>query len=126
MTFTRAAARFREDMDFERLLGAIRLRHRGDADEGILMDVGECRLRDAAHLGIVREMDSDGGTLAGLDLERVAVDLFDRAAHACRSLRRSGANRQQKRQSGGAEHRAFEVDHVTSSNAAQGLSHALG
>ncbi len=41
MTFAGTAQGFREDVDFDRFLGAVRLRHGGDADEDALFDIRE-------------------------------------------------------------------------------------
>jgi hypothetical protein len=51
------AHRLGEDVDLHRLLAAVGLRHAGDADERIVLDVGERRLDDSAHRGIVTRAD---------------------------------------------------------------------
>ena len=49
MTFAGAALDFREDHHADRLLAAVGLRRRADADEGAGLDVGERRADHAEH-----------------------------------------------------------------------------
>ena len=83
MPLAGAAHRLREDMNFHRLLAAVGLRHAGDADEGVVLDVGERRLDDAADRGIVGQLDLVRGlAVARLDRQQRPVDRLHRAAHA--------------------------------------------
>ena len=84
LAFAGAAAGFREDVDFDRLLGAVRLRHGGDADEYALLDVGQRLAIDGKDLGVIRELDFRRDAVTAFDVHRLAVDAFDRAAHAHR------------------------------------------
>src|SRR5262245_1246998 len=61
MPLAGAAHRLRKDMDLHRLLAAVGLRHASDADERVVLDVGERRLDDAAHRGVVGQLDLVGG-----------------------------------------------------------------
>jgi hypothetical protein len=80
------ALRFEEDVDRDRLLAAVRLRHRGDADVGVRLDVGERSLDEVHHPHVVRHVHGQRRAVARLDGQRVAVDLLDLPANAHRRL----------------------------------------
>src|SRR6266446_29173 len=61
MTLAGAAHRLGEDMDLHCLLAAVGLRHAGDADERVVLDVGERRLDCAAHAHRRRLLGKAGG-----------------------------------------------------------------
>ena len=54
VTFTGTAQCLGKNVDLDRLLGAVGLRHPGHADKRILLDVGERRLDDASHRRVIR------------------------------------------------------------------------
>ncbi len=86
MTFAGAALRLRKDHHADRLLAAVRLRHRADADEGAGLHVGERGANDAEHRDLVRERDARFVALARLDDDGRAVDTDDGADNANRLL----------------------------------------
>src|SRR6516164_7899334 len=115
MTLASAAHRLGEDMNLHRLLAAVGLRHAGDADERIVLDVGERRLDDAAHRGIVGQPHLVCRLpVARLDRQHGSVDRLDRAAHT--HLRRllgkaRGCDKQQGK-TGRAERAPCDLVHV--------------
>src|SRR5262249_14738508 len=103
-----AALGRQEDVDRERLDGAVRLRHAGDADEGVVLDVGERGLVEPGDARVVGELDVEGAAVAGLERQRRPVGLFDLATDATGLLRpggrcaRCGDEAQSGRNDGGA------------------------
>ena len=81
MPFAGPALRLGEDVDRDRLLAAVGLRHRGHADVGIRLDVGERSLEQARHAHVVRHIDGQHRTVARLHGQRVALDLLDLPTH---------------------------------------------
>ena len=78
-----ATAHSQENVDGERLLAAIRLRHGRHADERAFLDVGERRLDHAPMIRAgVGELHFQFAAVARLDGQHLAVDLFDLAADA--------------------------------------------
>ena len=80
---------------------AVRLRHRRAAEEGVFLDVRHRGLHHGDDLRVAGQRQL-GFAVGGLQRERVAVDLLDRAAHAhgLRLLRRSDrARRREQRAS---------------------------
>src|SRR3984957_20951307 len=80
-------------MNLDRILPAVRTRHRGGAEEGAELDLGERNLDDSDDLHIGRQVQLDVVAAARLDHEQVAIDTFDGAAHPrrCRRLLGNGA-----------------------------------
>ncbi len=64
MTLGGSAHRLREDMYLHGLLTTVRLRHPGNADIGVVLDVGECCLDDASHRGVVGQLHLVGRAIA--------------------------------------------------------------
>src|SRR5262245_48047012 len=88
MTLAGAAHRLGEDVDLHRLLAAVGLRHAGDADKRIVLDVGERCLDDSAHRGIVGQPYLVCRLpVARLDRQHRSIDRLDRPAHAHRRRR---------------------------------------
>src|SRR5262249_2680932 len=106
MAVTGAALRLGEDVHFDRLLGAVRLRHGTAADIGTFLDVGDGRLQHADHDRIVGELERDRRAVWSFDQQRIAVDLLDGAAHALRLrlLRQGGGNRNRRGKSCGGQY----------------------
>src|SRR5580704_16493528 len=108
-----AAHFLREDMNFERFLGAIGLRHGGAADEEAFLDVGERGVDHVDHAHVVGELDRKLRTLARLDRQRVAVEFFNRTAYAHRLLLlRPGTRRRQNGHQGRDGQNAIDAVHV--------------
>jgi hypothetical protein len=74
----------------DRVLAAVRSRHRGGADEGTDLDLGERDLADPHHIDIAGHMQFDVLAAPRLDGEHVAIDGFDGAANARRCGRLLG------------------------------------
>jgi hypothetical protein len=81
-TFGYAALAFREDLNGERPLGAVGLRHRGDADVRTRLDFRDRGLGDPEYRHIVGQAYLHLGTLARFHRKQGAVDGFDGAADA--------------------------------------------
>src|SRR5258708_18696581 len=79
-TFGYAALAFREDLNGERSLGAVGLRHRGDADVRTRLDFRDRGLCDPEYRHIVGQAYLHLGTLARFHRKQGAVDGFDGAA----------------------------------------------
>src|SRR5260370_20659925 len=79
-TFGYAALAFREDLNGERPLGAVGLRHRGDTDVGTRLDFRDRGRGDAAYRPIGGHAYLHLGTLARFHRKQGAVDGFDGAA----------------------------------------------
>ncbi len=69
----------REHRHLDGALAAVGLRHGADADIGARLDIGERRLADAEHSGVVGEPDLQFAELLGFDRQHMAVEAFDRA-----------------------------------------------
>jgi hypothetical protein len=69
-------------------LAAVRLCQRGDAEVGAGLDVGHRRLDGHGDAGVGQELQLQLFAIAGLDEQKIAVDLRDGAAHAHGILRR--------------------------------------
>ena len=69
---------FREDMHFHSLDRAVRLRHCGDADERVVLDVGHRPLHGRDDRGTVFELDCSRRAASRFDRERIAVHLIER------------------------------------------------
>ena len=82
MSLARAAHLLGEDVHFERLLRAVRLRHRGAAEERAFLDVGDRCLDHARRSARCRSASACAVAIAGLQRQRIAVDLLDGAAQA--------------------------------------------
>ena len=82
-------------MDRDGFLGAVGLRHAGDADIVALLDVGQRRLGDAGDGDIVRHLHFALVAVARLDRQHRTIDALDGAANAqrLRLLCRCGGNR---------------------------------
>src|SRR5262252_2321341 len=115
VTLAGAAHRLGEDVDLHRLLAAVGLRHAGDADERIVLNVGERGLDDPAHRGIVGQPHLVCRLpVARLDGEHRSVDRLDRAAHAHRRWllgKARGCDKQQGK-TGRAERAPCDLVHV--------------
>src|SRR5580692_10345433 len=68
-------------MNLDRILLAVRARHRGGADERAELDVGERNLDDSHDLHIGAQVQLHVLAAARLDREQVAIDTFDGAAY---------------------------------------------
>src|SRR5215831_10316087 len=123
MTLAGAAHRLREDVDLHRLLAAVGLRHAGDADKRVALDVGERRLDDAAHRGIVGQLHLVCRLpVARLDRQNGSVDRLDRAAHPHRRRllgKARGCDKQQGK-TGRAERAPCDLVHVVLRNLVAG------
>src|SRR5262245_61295078 len=123
MTLASAAHRLGEDMDLHRLLAAVRLRHAGDADERVVLDVGERCFDDAAHRRIIGQPHLVCRLpVARLDRQHRPVDRFDRAAHAHRRRllgKARGCDKQQCK-TGRAERAPCDLVHVVLRNLVAG------
>jgi hypothetical protein len=84
MSVAAAAHAGREDVDFERLQRAVRLRNGGRADIAVRFDIRYVRERDAADRRVAGELDVDVLAVSRMNLERVAGEGRNRAAHAGR------------------------------------------
>ena len=82
MTFAGAAQDFGEDVDFYGLLRAVGLRHRGDADENALFDVGHRLAVYRKHFHVIGELHLDRRAVTSFHVQCLTVDALDRAAHA--------------------------------------------
>src|SRR6516225_7973952 len=115
VTLAGAAHRLGEDMNLHRLLAAVRLGHAGDADERVVLDVGERGLDDAAHRRVVGQLHLIGRVpVARLDRQHGSVDRLDRAAHANRRWllgKAHGCGKQQGK-TGRAERAPCDLVHV--------------
>src|SRR5262249_20871750 len=112
-----AALRVAEDMNRDRLLAAVGLRHGADADIDARLDVLERGLHRRGKPNVVRHYRGEGGALARLDRERLAFDLLERSADTdpLRLLGDARARDQGRSQTGGAEHAARYLVHCESS-----------
>jgi hypothetical protein len=97
--------RIEEDMDGDRLLAPVGLRHRGDADERADLDVGERRLHQGHHPAGIDQLDLQRFAAARLDVQGVAVDLLDLTANSggLRLLCKAGGCGEHQRKAGDAE-----------------------
>src|SRR5215510_8891195 len=115
MTLAGAAHRLGEDVDLHRLLAAVGLRHAGDADKRIVLDVGERCLDYAAHRGIVGQPYLVCRLpVARLDRQHRSIDRLDRPAHAHRRRllgKTRGCDKQQGK-TGRAERAPCDLAHV--------------
>ncbi len=103
-------------MNRDRLLGAVRFRHRGDADIRARLDFRHRDLGDAEHRDIVGHAHLHVGALARLHREQRTVDGFDGAANPdCRRLLgprpRSQHGYQRKRSHEETRHQRNNVRH---------------
>src|ERR1700722_2947443 len=69
MAFAGATQGFGEDVAFHGLLGTVRLRHGGDADEFARLDVGERFFDDRPDHGVVGDFDLHHGAVARLHVQ---------------------------------------------------------
>jgi hypothetical protein len=70
VTFGGAAHRFRENVDLQRLLTAVRLRQSAHPDEGVGLDIGEGSALEPTHHGVIGDLDLVGHlVVARLDRE---------------------------------------------------------
>ena len=76
-----AAPRFRKDVDFNRLQGAICSWGCGSADKGARLNIGQRRFGDRCYPGVARKMNLGGRATALFDLDGIAIDAHDRTAH---------------------------------------------
>src|SRR5262245_43025003 len=108
-----AALCIQEDVNGERLLRAVRLRHGRDADERAFLDVGEGRLEHGVDPRRIRELDLQLGAVTGLDRQNRAIDLLDLAADAdgLRLLREGRGCGEHEGQSRGCERALSYVVH---------------
>ncbi len=88
MAFAGAALLGLEDVDGDRALTAISLRHRGDADIGVGCQLLERGFDHCGQAHVVGHHDFEIFSFARLHLEILAVDLLDGAADSYRFLLR--------------------------------------
>ena len=77
-------------MHLDRILVAVRPRHRGGADEGTDLDVGQRDFADPDDVDVAGHMQLDILAATRLDGQHVAVDGLDGAANARRRRRLLG------------------------------------
>ena len=80
--FAQAARAFGKDVDRDRLLAAVGLRHTTDADEGADLDVAELRLGVGDHRPVLGQADLHARAVARLHHQHIAIEAFDGAADA--------------------------------------------
>jgi len=73
------ALRLRENVHFDRLLAAVRLRHRAAADIGAGLEIGERRLQHGGDLHVIGKLERDRAAVASFRVDGIAVDPLDRA-----------------------------------------------
>jgi hypothetical protein len=88
-----AALGRQEEVDRERIDAAVRLRHAGDADEAVILDVGKRGLDQRRHTCVVGHLHIEHGAVARLERQHGAVDLLDLAADTARLLRECGGRK---------------------------------
>src|SRR6185312_14812897 len=105
VAFAGAARRLGEEQHFLGVQLAVLAGRRRDADEIVLLDVGEADLLDGEHAELVAHGDRDGLAVLRLDGEGVALDLLDLAAdvdeRARRHLRYGGQGEERHQRSDG-------------------------
>src|SRR5262245_12211294 len=82
-------------MNRERLDALIGLRHSGNADEGVILDVGERGFLERGYARIVGKFHIERRAVARLDHVCRAVDLFDLSAETPLLLRVGGCRKKQ-------------------------------
>src|SRR5258706_8277327 len=79
-----SALRRQENMHRESFDAAVRLRHAGNTDEGILLDVGERGFDQRRYTRVIGELHVEHAAVARLYRQHPAIGLLDLAADASR------------------------------------------
>ena len=91
VSFTGTAQRLFKNVNFNRLLSPIRLRHCGDADEGVALDVRHRALSDRDDRSAILERDVGFLAALGRNCQVVTVHFLKRTAHSAGRVLRKRA-----------------------------------